>query len=133
MNMELPIPNTHTALLEFFRGLADVRRLQIAGRLAAGSCSVEQLAEQLGQSPQEIRQQMFSLEHAGLVSGPDGSAQTYRLRLDYVHALANQILAHERTTVPPEAVAGDFERKVLREFLPFMPLIRLPYTGALKS
>ena len=74
MNMELSIPNTHTALLEFFRGLADVRRLQIAGRLAAGNCSVEQLAEQLGQSPREIRRQMFSLEHAGLVAGPDGPA-----------------------------------------------------------
>lgn len=117
MNTELSLPNTHSALLEFFRGLADARRLQIAGQLAAGNCTVEQLSEQLGHSPQEIRRQLFFLERAGLVAGPSSPARTYRLRLDNVHALASQVLARERTAVPPEAAADDFERKVLREFL----------------
>jgi hypothetical protein len=105
------------ALLDFLRGLADARRLQIVGRLAGGRYSVEQLAEMLSEKPATIQRQLDQLIQLNLVDGPESKAQTYRLRLDRIHALAGQVLAHPRTPVPAGAAADDYEHTVLREFL----------------
>jgi hypothetical protein len=104
------------ALLDFLRGLADARRLQIAGQLAAGRHTVDELAERLKQKPADIQRQLDQLVHLELAAGPEGAAQTYRLRLDRIHALAGQVLARPRTEAPADA-GDDYERKVLREFL----------------
>lgn len=103
-------------LLDFLRGLADARRLQIAGRLAGKPCTVEQLAEWLDEKPAAIRRQLDQLVHLDLAAGPEGTAQTYRLRLDRIHALAGQVLARPRAEAPVES-GDEYERKVLREFL----------------
>ena len=110
-------PESVPALLDFLRGLADARRLQIVGRLAGGRYSVEQLAEMLSEKAATIQRQLDQLIQLNLVDGPEGIAQTYRLRLDRIHALAGQVLAHPRTEVPAGAAADDYEHTVLREFL----------------
>jgi ArsR family transcriptional regulator, arsenate/arsenite/antimonite-responsive transcriptional repressor len=104
-------------LLEFFRALSDSTRLQIAGQLAARPLSAEQLAEALQRKPAAIKHHLARLRQAGLLAGPEGEAQCYRLRLDCVHALANSLMAHEATSVPAGAAQDDFEHKVLRDFL----------------
>ncbi len=104
------------AVLDFLRGLSDARRLQIAGRLAGGRYSVEQLAEMLAEKPATIQRQLDQLVHLGLVEAPEAEGQTYRLRLDRIHALAGQVLARPRAEAPVES-ADEYERKVLREFL----------------
>lgn len=104
------------ALLDFLRGLADARRLQIAGRLAGGRQTVDELAEMLKEKPADIQRQLDQLVHLELAAGPEGAAQTYRLRLDRIHALAGQVLARPRAEAPADA-GDDYERKVLREFL----------------
>jgi hypothetical protein len=104
-------------LLQFFKGLADATRLRMAGLLAERPRTAEQLAAALDERPLAVRKHLARLAEAGLVEGPNGAGQTYRLRLNHVHALAGQLLAHEKAAVPAEAAAGDFERKVLAEFL----------------
>jgi DNA-binding transcriptional ArsR family regulator len=104
-------------LIQFFKGISDATRLRMAGLLAARPQSAEQLAAAVGERPAAVQRHLARLAEAGLVEGPTGAAQTYRLRLDQVHALAGRLLAHEKTQVPPEAAADDFEHKVLREFL----------------
>ncbi len=104
-------------LIAFFKGLSDATRLRMAGLLAERPLSAEQLAAALAARPQDVQRHLARLAEAGLVEGPSGAAQTYRLRLDHIHALAGRLLAHERTEVPPDAAADDFEHKVLRDFL----------------
>jgi hypothetical protein len=104
-------------LLTFFKALSDPTRLRLAGLLAEGPRSAEQLAATLEQRPVALQRHLARLIAAGLVEGPTGAAQTYRLRLDQIQATAGRLLAHEKTQVPPEAAADDFEHKVLSEFL----------------
>lgn len=102
-------------LVEFFKGLADVNRLQVAGRLAGRDHTAAQLAEALGQPPAAIRRHLDGLIHAELVDGPHGAAQTYRLRRDRLHALAAQIMPRAAAAAPP--TDDEFAAKVLRDFL----------------
>lgn len=104
-------------LLHFFKALSDATRLRIAGLLAERPRTAEQLAAALDERPLSVRKHLARLAEAGLVEGPSGAGQTYRLRLDHAHALAGQLLAHEKAEVPAEAAADDFEHKVLAEFL----------------
>jgi ArsR family transcriptional regulator, arsenate/arsenite/antimonite-responsive transcriptional repressor len=109
--------DVQAALVRFFRGLADGKRLQVAGRLAGGRLSVEQLAAELREKPADIQHHLARLAEAGLVTGPSGPGQSYRLRLDHVHSLAGQVLAREQTHVPADAAGDATEHKVLRDFL----------------
>ena len=104
-------------LLSFFKGLSDPTRLRLAGLLAEKPRTAEQLRVALGARPRAVQRHLARLVDAGLVEAPTGAAQTYRLRLDHIHAIAGRLLAHEKTEVPAEAAADDFEHKVLGEFL----------------
>lgn len=104
-------------LTQFFKGLADAPRLRLAGLLAEKPRTAAALAAALGERPAAVQRHLARLVEAGLVEAPVGTGQTYRLRLDAIHALAGRLLAHEKTQVPGEAAADDFEHKVLAEFL----------------
>ena len=106
---------TNPALLEFFKALSDVGRLQVAGRLAGRDLSAAQLGEALGQPPAAIRKHLDGLIHAELVDGPHGAGQTYRWRRDYVQTLAAQALPRAAAAAPPSE--DEFAAKVLRDFL----------------
>ena len=106
-----PLP----ALVEFFKGLSDMGRLQVAGRLAGGNLSAAQLAEALGQPLPAIRRDVDGLVQAGLVDGPHGPAQAYRLRRDHLHALAAQVLTRAQPAAPPSE--DEYAAKVLHDFL----------------
>ena len=104
-------------LRQFFTGLADAARLRIAGQLAAGDASAEQLAAALGEKPAAVKHHLALLERIGLVAAPAGTMQTYALRLDAIHALAAKALGRPQTLVPEDAATDAFDRKVLADFL----------------
>ncbi len=114
--------DTLPALVAFFKGLSEVGRLQVAGRLAGGNLSAAQLAEALGQPLPVIRRHVDGLMAAGLVDGPHGSAQAYRLRRDHLHALAAQVLTRAQPAAP--ASEDEYAAKVLHDFLESSGAIR---------
>src|SRR5205085_4759267 len=128
--------DTHTLseveldLRQFFTGLADAARLRIAGQLAAGDATAEALAVALGEKPAAVKHHLALLERAGLVAGPEGPAQVYRLRLDASHGLAAKVLGRPQTVVPEDAAADAFDRKVLKDYLtPDGRLREIPLAG----
>jgi hypothetical protein len=128
--------DTHTLsavdpdLRQFFTGLADAARLRIAGQLAAGDATAEALAAALGEKPAAVKHHLALLARAGLVAGPEGPAQVYRLRLDAIHALAAKVLGRPQTVVPEDAAADAFDRKVLKDYLmPDGRLREIPLAG----
>lgn len=108
---------TQPELMQFFKGLADGARLQIAGRLAASSATAEQLADTLGHKPAAVTHHLTRLVEAGLVEAPHEPAGAYRLRLDHIHAMAGRWLTRASDAGPESTGADDFERRVLRDWL----------------
>jgi DNA-binding transcriptional ArsR family regulator len=102
-------------LLEFFKAMADETRLKMAGLLAARDYSGEQLAELLAIRPATVSHHLSKLSGAGLVvSRAEGHSKLYRLRLDAVHAVAEQLLSP-----PPqdrEAAASTPDAKIIADF-----------------
>jgi biotin operon repressor len=106
-------------LLTFFKALSDENRLKIAGLLAREPYSGEALAELLDLKPATVSHHLARLAEAGLVSSSmQGHSKLYRLRLDAVHAMANQLLAEETLPQVAEDVAAEaYDRKVLKDFV----------------
>ncbi len=105
-------------LLEFFKALAEPKRLRIVGLLAQKAYTGEQLAAMLELSEGTISHHLSYLVHAGLVSAePRGYYNTYSLRLDAIHAIAERLLS--RDALPKLAADVDvdaYDRKVLKTF-----------------
>lgn len=105
-------------LLEFFKALAEPKRLRIVGLLAQEAYTGEQLAAMLELSEGTISHHLSYLVHAGLVSAETrGYYNTYRLRLDAIHAMAERLLS--RDELPKLAADVDldaYDRKVLETF-----------------
>ena len=55
-------------LLEFFKALAEPKRLKLIGILAQKPCSVEELAAMVGLRESTVSHHLSYLSHAGLVS-----------------------------------------------------------------
>jgi len=105
-------------LLEFFKALAEPKRLRIIGLLAQKAYTGEQLAAMLELSEGTISHHLSYLVHAGLVSAETrGYYNSYRLRLDTIHAIAERLLS--RDELPKLAAGVDldaYDRKVMRTF-----------------
>lgn len=106
-------------LAAFFRALSDVSRLKIAGLLAEGPLSVEQLAAMLGLQPSTISHHLGRLAKAGLVSArAEGYYSVYSFDASALESMARKLLAPE--TLPTAAALADrsgYDRKVLGDFL----------------
>ncbi len=106
-------------LLQFFKALSDENRLKIVGLLAHESYSGEALAAVLDLRPATVSHHLARLAEAGLVTARmQGHSKLYRLRLDTLHQMANQLLADE--TLPRMAASAEaeaYDRKVLKDFL----------------
>lgn len=106
-------------LAAFFRALADVSRLKIAGLLAQEPLSVEQLAAMLDLRPSTVSHHLARLSKAGLVSArAEGYYSVYSFDNSALEAMARRLLAPE--TLPTAAALADhagYDRKVLGDFL----------------
>ncbi|MGD2206505.1 MAG: metalloregulator ArsR/SmtB family transcription factor [Anaerolineae bacterium] len=106
-------------LLEFFKALADEKRLQIVGLLARQDYSVEELAAILDLSSATISHHLRRLVEAGLAQATaDQHYHIYSLRLQELHKRAQELLSEETWQEPAADLDLDaYDRKVLRDFL----------------
>lgn len=94
-DLELLTPETAQAVAETMAALATPSRVRILSRLAAGSCSVGELAEDLGIAQPAISQQLRVLRHLGLVVGARAGRRTiYALHDDRVRSLLTEAMSH---------------------------------------
>src|SRR5919206_2622507 len=77
------------------QALATPSRVRILGRLSAGACSVNELADAVGMEPSAVSQQLRVLRHLGLVVGRrQGRRVVYDLYDDHVGELLEQAISH---------------------------------------
>ena len=77
------------------QALAAPSRVRILGRLHAGACSVNELAEAVGMEASAVSHQLRLLRHLGLVVGQrDGRRIVYDLYDDHVGELLEQAISH---------------------------------------
>jgi ArsR family transcriptional regulator, nickel/cobalt-responsive transcriptional repressor len=93
------------------QALAAPSRVRILGRLHAGACSVNQLADAVGMEPSAVSHQLRVLRHLGLVTGRrDGRRVVYDLYDDHVGELLEQAISHvEHLRAGLTRSATDFE------------------------
>lgn len=106
-------------LLEFFKALADEKRLQIVGLLARQEYSVEELAAILDLSSATVSHHLHRLVKAGLVQArADQHYHVYSLRLQTLRDMSQQILSQGRLQETAEHLDLDaYDRKVLRDYM----------------
>jgi predicted transcriptional regulator len=106
-------------LLEFFRVMADEKRLQIIGLLARQSYSVEELATILDLSSATVSHHLARLVQTGLIAArADQHYHVYSLQLQALRDMAQQILSQEKL----QETAGNldldaYDRKILRDYV----------------
>jgi DNA-binding transcriptional ArsR family regulator len=94
-DLQFLAPTTAQAVAETMAALATPSRVRILSRLAAGCCSVGELAEDLGIAQPAISQQLRVLRHLGLVVGArDGRRTIYALHDDHVQSLLTEAVSH---------------------------------------
>jgi DNA-binding transcriptional ArsR family regulator len=77
------------------QALAAPSRVRILGRLHAGACSVNELAEAVGMESSAVSHQLRLLRHLGLVVGHrEGRRIVYDLYDDHVGELLEQAISH---------------------------------------
>lgn len=86
---------TARSVAETMQALATPSRVRILSRLAAGSCSVGDLARAVGMEQSAVSQQLRVLRHLGLVVGArDGRQVIYALYDEHVRALLSEAVSH---------------------------------------
>ena len=88
-------PGFAQVVAETMQALATPSRVRILGRLHAGACSVNELAEAVSMEPSAVSHQLRLLRHLGLVAGRrDGRRIVYELHDDHVGELLEQAISH---------------------------------------
>jgi hypothetical protein len=107
--------NIENIVMEFFKALADVERLKIAGLLALSPRTPGEIADALKIKLPRVVNHLGNLAHLGLVT-QNGS--TYSLDVNAVQIMARQVLAGSRPVVNAQELEGpEYDRKVLSAFL----------------
>lgn len=106
-------------LLEFFKALADPRRLKLIGLLAHKPHSVEELAALLDLSPSTVSHHLSYLAHVGLVSArAEGYYSIYQLETGALEAMARRLLSEETLKAQAADVDLDaYDRKVVQNYM----------------
>jgi ArsR family transcriptional regulator, nickel/cobalt-responsive transcriptional repressor len=86
---------TARSVAETMQALAAPSRVRILSRLAAGPCSVGDLAREVGMEQSAVSQQLRVLRHLGLVVGERDRRQViYALHDEHVRALLSEAVSH---------------------------------------
>jgi predicted transcriptional regulator len=106
-------------LLEFFKLLADEKRLRIVGLLAQQDYTVEELAAILNLSSATVSHHLRRLSKAGLVEArADQHYHVYYLQPQVLREMSQQILSQDTLQETTEDLDLDaYDRKVLRDFM----------------
>lgn len=107
-----------TQLLDFFKALAEPKRLKIVGILAQQSYSVEELAAMLDLRESTVSHHLSLLADAGLVSAHAESYYSmYKFEKDALHEMAERLLAKDTLPAIAQGVDLDaYDASVLRDF-----------------
>jgi hypothetical protein len=110
---------TEQELLEFFKALAEPKRLKIIGILAQKPYSVEELAAMLDLRVSTVSHHLSYLSHVGLVSArAEGYYSIYQFENEFLTCMAGRLLAKETLPAIAEDVDLDaYDRKVLQTFV----------------
>ncbi len=108
-----------TALLRFFKSLADESRLKIVGLLAAAEHNVQDLAKLLKLKEPTVSHHLAILREAGLVQmRTDRNTHWYRLDFEMLRSVSKTVLTREKlVSIAGDLDAEDWERKVLSNFM----------------
>jgi ArsR family transcriptional regulator, nickel/cobalt-responsive transcriptional repressor len=96
-DVELAYLDARTArvVADMMQALATPSRVRILSRLAAGPCSVNELAEAVEMESSAVSQQLRVLRHLGLVAGDRRGRQViYALYDDHVGQLLAEAVSH---------------------------------------
>jgi DNA-binding transcriptional ArsR family regulator len=96
-DVEQAYQSTETArvVAATMQALATPSRVRILSRLAAGSCSVGELAGDIDMEPSAVSQQLRLLRHLNLVVGERRGRQViYALHDDHIGVLLAQAVSH---------------------------------------
>ena len=106
-------------MLQFFRVLADEKRLQIVGLLARQEYSVEELAAILNLSSATVSHHLRRLLKAKLVQArADQHYHVYSLRLETLRDMSQRILSQDTLQETTEDLDLDaYDRKVLKDYM----------------
>ena len=86
---------TASSVAETMHALAAPSRVRILSRLGAASCSVGELAREVGMEQSAVSQQLRVLRHLGLVvSKREGRQIIYALHDEHVKALLSEAISH---------------------------------------
>jgi hypothetical protein len=103
-------------LLDFFKVLSDVDRLRVAGYLAAGPHTTDQIAAALGMPNRSVIRHLQMLAHAGFAAETDPGMYEFHPRV--MEDMAHRILAGRRPAHKvDDASMADDENKVLADFM----------------
>jgi predicted DNA-binding protein YlxM (UPF0122 family) len=106
-------------LLEFFKVLADEKRLQIVGLLARQDYSVEEMAAILDLSSATVSHHLRRLVNAGLVEArADQHYHVYSLKAQTLREMSQEILSQDKLQETTESLDLDaYDRKVLHDYM----------------
>ena len=94
-DLEFLSSQTARSVAETMQALATPSRVRILSRLAAGSCSVGELAREVDMEQSAVSQQLRVLRHLGLVIGERNGRQIiYALHDDHVRGLLSEAVSH---------------------------------------
>ena len=115
-------------LLNFFKVMADESRLRMIGLLSHQEYSVDELAALLKIKAPTISHHLARLKEMDLVEmRVEGNSHVYALKTSTLTALSRSLLTRERmATLVDDLDPGEWERKVLRDFLEGERLKEIP-------
>jgi ArsR family transcriptional regulator len=94
-DLEFLSSETARLVADTMQALATASRVRILSRLAAGSCSVGDLAHAVDMEQSAVSQQLRVLRHLGLVVGErHGKQVIYALHDDHVRGLLSEAVSH---------------------------------------
>ena len=86
---------TARSVADMMHALATPSRVRILSRLAAGPCSVGELARHVVMEQSAVSQQLRVLRHLGLVVGErDGRQVIYALHDEHIRSLLEEAVSH---------------------------------------
>jgi DNA-binding transcriptional ArsR family regulator len=94
-DLSLVTAETARSVAGTMHALATPSRVRILSRLAAGPCSVGELARHVAMGQSAVSQQLRVLRHLGLVVGErDGRQVIYALHDEHIRALLEEAVSH---------------------------------------
>jgi DNA-binding transcriptional ArsR family regulator len=94
-DLSLVTAETARSVAGTMQALATPSRVRILSRLAAGPCSVGELARHVAMGQSAVSQQLRVLRHLGLVVGErDGRQVIYALHDEHIRALLEEAVSH---------------------------------------